>query len=115
MPACFRCPEITEDIASLAYKYSSIAEDVNFLEALLRDSEAKGARCYGFAETDRIYSHWVTISAFEGAEARNRCSLIYEFSWIECHLWALIDNDLPLSDDDIVKRVQIRRGDTSQC
>lgn len=114
MLACIPCPEFEEDIASLAHKYPSIANDINNQTRLLQGEDVYGQRSYAFDRLDRIYYLQVSIQAFEGGDQKNRCTLIYEIARPICHLWAVVDNDLPFDEADIVERVNNRRAEPSE-
>ena len=91
MPSCERCPEIEEDINSLATKYPSIKDDIDKLDVLLSASATYGLRCHEF-DPDRVYNIGVHVAGLK--DSRNRCSVIYELDGIFCHLWILYDNDV---------------------
>lgn len=112
MPACFRCAELEEDISSLSYPFPSIGEDVRKLEKLIEDNGALRRRCYGFSQSDRVYCSPVSVDSPESGLQQNRCTLVYErIDRMSYQMWYLFDNDLRLSDEDIVQKLQTRRVD----
>ena len=73
----FRDTRLDGEIEALVPKYPSIRDDVRFIENLLRDGTIPSRRCGDF------YPAWVWrtevhVSAFDGENAQDRCSLVYE-------------------------------------
>jgi len=92
MPGIFRDRRLQGDIEGLLSKYSSLNEDVEYLENLLRDGRIPSRRCGDFIP-NWVWRVDVQISALEGRDAEDRCTLVYERDGAECYVLLLYDND----------------------
>ena len=108
MPGVFRDTRLDGDIEALVSKYPSLQKDVGYIENLLRDGRFPSTRCREF-EPDWAWRTEVHISDFGGADAEDRCTLIYERDGDTCDLLLIYDNDAQEYEEMIVE-IRSRRS-----